>query len=68
MWLQSDEEVELWKLSHERYVEDYQLAKTNDLVLLGAILQQQITMFRAQRKMNGMEPEMTRQGFRPAST
>jgi hypothetical protein len=57
MWLQSAEEVELWKLSHERYVEDYHLTKTNDLVLVGAILQQQITLFRAQRKLNGLEPE-----------
>jgi hypothetical protein len=63
LWLQSDEEVELWNTSSERYVDDYQLAKTNDLVLLGAILQQQIVMFRAQRLMNGMEPEIDGQGL-----
>lgn len=56
--LQSDEEVELWTNSHQRYIEDYQLTKLNDLVLLGAILQQQVIVFRAQRKMNGMKPEL----------
>lgn len=56
--LQSEEEVELWTNSHERYIEDYQLAKLNDLVLLGAILQQQVIVFRAQRSMNGMVPEL----------
>lgn len=63
LWLQSDEEVELWTTSSDRYIDDYQLAKTNDLVLLGAILQQQIVMFRAQRLMNGMEPEIDGQGL-----
>jgi hypothetical protein len=63
LWLQSEEEVELWNTSKDRYVDDYQLAKTNDLVLLGAILQQQIVMFRAQRLMNGMEPEIDAQGL-----
>lgn len=57
MHLQSAEEVDLWTKSHERYVEDYQLVKTNDLVLLGGILQNQVLMFRAQRKLNAMEPE-----------
>lgn len=58
MFLQSPEEVDLWQNSAERYVEDYQLNKTNDLILLGAILQQQIILFRAQRKLNGMDPEV----------
>src|SRR5438445_13778855 len=58
LYLQSPEEVNLWETSRDRYIEDYHLAKTNDLVLLGAILSQQIVMFRAQRKLNGMEPEV----------
>lgn len=62
MYLQSPEEVDLWKKSAERYVEDYQLTKTNDLVLLGAILQQQVILFRAQRKLNGMDPEVDANG------
>lgn len=56
--LQSAEEVELFQTAHRRYIEDYHLTKTNDLHLLGIILQQQILAFRAQRKLNGMEPEL----------
>lgn len=62
MYLQSPEEVDLWEKSADRYIEDYHLTKTNDLVLLGAILQQQVILFRAQRKMNGMEPEVDAAG------
>lgn len=58
MYLQSAEEVELWDKSHARYIEDYHLSKTNDLVLVGAILQQQITLYRAQCALNGIEPEL----------
>lgn len=60
--LQNADEVDLWERSHERYVEDYHLSKLNDLVLLGGLLQQQILLFRAQREINGMEPEMDDQG------
>lgn len=62
MYLQSPEEVDLWTRSADRYIEDYHLTKTNDLVLLGAILQQQVILFRAQRKLNGMEPEVDAAG------
>lgn len=61
--LQNADEVDLWNRSHQRYVEDYHLAKLNDLVLLGALLQQQINVFRAQREINGMEPERDGQGI-----
>lgn len=62
MYLTTPEEVDLWRKSAERYIEDYHLTKTNDLVLLGAILQQQIELFRAQRALNGMEPELDNAG------
>lgn len=62
MHLQSPEEVDLWDKSSQRYIEDYHLTKTNDLVLLGAILQQQVILFRAQRSLNGMEPEVDNAG------
>lgn len=58
MWLSSAEEVQLWENSAERYIEDYHLTKTNDLILLGAILQQQIETFRAQRLLNGLQEEL----------
>lgn len=62
MFLQSAEEKDLWERSADRYIEDYQLNKTNDLILLGAILQQQIILFRAQRALNGMKPEVDAAG------
>lgn len=61
--VQSAEEVALWENSAERYIEDYQLSKTNDLVLLSAILQQQLILFRAQRRINGMVPETDPSGI-----
>jgi hypothetical protein len=56
MHLQSDEEVEIWEKALERYREDYTFAKMNDLFTLGSLLQQQLILFRAQVRINGMEP------------
>lgn len=61
LYVQSVEEVELWEKSRDRYLEDYHLSKQNDLVLLGALLQQQVLLFRAQRAINGMVPELDSQ-------
>jgi hypothetical protein len=61
LYVQSVEEVELWNTSFEKYVEDYHLSKQNDLVLLGALLQQQILLFRSQRAINGMVPQLDAQ-------
>lgn len=60
--LQSLEEQELWERSHQRYIEDYHLNKTNDLVILGGLLTQQVLLFRAQREINGMVPETDNAG------
>jgi len=46
--LKSSDEVALWEESAKKYVQDYGISKTNDLVLLGAILSQNIAMYRAQ--------------------
>lgn len=62
MPLQTAEEVDLWRNSAARYIEDYHLTKTNDLVLLGAILTQQLILFRAQRRLNGMQPQVDASG------
>lgn len=56
--LMSLEEVEMWENATHRYRDDYALQKTNDLVLLGAILTQQLALFRAQQRINGMEAEL----------
>lgn len=62
LYLQSPDEVELWETAAARYQEDYVLQKHNDLVTLGALLQQQIVLFRCQTAINGMEPEIDGQG------
>jgi len=56
--LQTPEEVDLWQRSLQRYRDDYTLIKQNDLFTLGALLQQQVLLFRAQTAINGMEPEL----------
>jgi hypothetical protein len=53
--LRDAEEVELWNGTRDRYVRDYALTQQNDLMLVGAILSQQLAMYRAQRRMN--EPD-----------
>ena len=54
--LLSAEEVEMWNTSAQRYREEYALVKPNDLVMLGAVLTQQLALFRAQQRLNGMQP------------
>ena len=49
--LKDGDEVDLWNTSAERYIQDYALVKQNDLVLLGAILAQNLAMYRAQRDL-----------------
>lgn len=60
--LQSVEEVEVWEATFERYQDAYSFSKPNDLILLGAILSQQLTLFRAQQRLNGMEPNVDAAG------
>lgn len=54
--LMSADEVQMWEDGAASYKADYGLSKTNDLVLLGALLTQQLAMFRAQQRINGMVP------------
>lgn len=49
--LDDAEEVDLWNTATERYLEDYAINKQGDKLLLGAVLSQQLAMFRAQRQM-----------------
>ena len=56
--LQTQDEVDMWESTRDAYIKDYRLVKTNDLVLLGAILSQNLALFRAQQRMNGMVPEL----------
>jgi hypothetical protein len=63
LMLHSLEEVDLWEESAKRYMQDYQLTQQNDLLLLGAVLSQQLAMFRAQQRMNGMAPKLDDKGM-----
>jgi hypothetical protein len=56
--LLSSEEVSMWEDGVKAYKTDYGLMKTNDLVMLGAILTQQLALFRAQQRINGMIPKL----------
>lgn len=60
--LQTQDEVDMWDRTAAAYVKEYRLTKTNDLVLLGAILSQNLALFRAQQRLNGMEPEVDQVG------
>lgn len=60
--LQTLEEVELWETSRDRYLADFHLTAQNDRMLVGAILTQQLVMFRAQQRLNGMRPELDPDG------
>jgi hypothetical protein len=52
----------MWTRAEARYKQDYALTKTNDLILLGAILTQNLQMFRAQQAINGMEAQLDPNG------
>jgi len=61
--LQTADEVDLWEKALRRYREDYLLVKHNDLVNLGALLQQQVILFRCQTAINGMEVQLDADGL-----
>lgn len=56
--LQSADEVQMWESAEAAYKKDYALTKPNDLVMLGALLTQQLALYRAQQRINGMEPQL----------
>lgn len=64
--LNSVDEVELWNESAKRYISDYSISKQNDLILVGAILSQQLVMYRAQmdladpKKVGGSQSMITK--------
>lgn len=50
--LSSADEVEMWNETKDRYIRDYRITRTNDLILLGALLSQVLTLYRAQRDLS----------------
>lgn len=61
--LKTREEVDLWNESMKKYIDDYQLIQQNDLNLLGAVLIQQVMLFRCQLSLSGMQYEVDAQGM-----
>lgn len=61
--LQTPDEVELWNQAHAKYRDDYVLVKHNDLVSLGALLLQQVILYRCQMAVSGMVPELDTRGI-----
>ena len=60
--LQTPDEVQLWNTALDKYLSEYMLVKHNDLINLGALLQQQIVLYRCQVAINGMEAEVDQFG------
>lgn len=58
IYLQSDEEMDLWETLERDYKEQYSLRKVNDLTNLGSLLVQQINLYRAQTALSGRLPEL----------
>jgi hypothetical protein len=56
--LQTPDEADLWNKALDKYRDDYHFQKHNDLINLGALLQQQVVLYRCQVAINGMEPEL----------
>lgn len=63
MRLKSADEVRMFNDSKDKYIEDYQLTKLNDLVLLGALLFQQVQMARAQAGLSGLREQLDNSGI-----
>lgn len=61
--LVAKDEVETWEELRDKYVKDYALVKANDLALLGAILSQHLIIFRAEKRMTGMKPQVDHAGI-----
>lgn len=58
LYLRSEKELDYAVTIRDRYVADYNLTKTNDLALVGALISNQLELYRAQQEMNGMEPKV----------
>lgn len=60
--LRSQEEVDYYNETAKAYMEDYRLVRASEKVLLGAILAQVITIYRAQLELVGVKPKKDNAG------
>jgi hypothetical protein len=58
VYLQSQEEVDLWSTLDTSYRHEYDLRKINDLTNLGTLLIQHVNLSRAQMALSGRVPEL----------
>lgn len=56
--LQSNEEVDRWRVLEAAYRDQYDLRKINDLTNLGTLLVQHVNLYRAQQALTGRVPEL----------
>lgn len=61
--LQSEDELNHWNELKTGFQRDYRLIKVNDLTNLGTLLIHHMTLFRAQRRLAGMEPQIDDEGL-----
>lgn len=55
--LRGQDEVDLWEEMAESYKKDYRLVRQSELVLLGALLTQALTLYRCQQELTGLVPK-----------
>jgi len=61
--LRSQEEVDLYNEMAENYKRDYRLVRQSELVLLGAILTQALTLHRCQQDLSGVQERFDTNGI-----
>lgn len=57
LYLRNQEEVDLWDEMCESYKTDYRLVRQSELVLLGSLLTQALTLYRCQQELTGLVPK-----------
>lgn len=60
--LQTIEEVDLIEESRDRYLGDFKITQQSDKLAVGSLLVLHLEVFRAQQRINGMEPEVDANG------
>lgn len=61
--LQTMDEVDLWEDSRDKYLSDYKLTAQSDRLSVGTALLLHLEIFRAQQRINGMEPQLDPSGI-----
>src|SRR4051794_26404693 len=57
------DEVDLFEESRDKYLHDYRITAQSDRLIVGNVLMMHLENFRAQQRINGMEPEFDPAGI-----